>query len=533
MSELSGSIYQHLLQPLPEPPTVQEAMQQGQRSAFGQLALQEARRQRQAADAVRAQLQQRYRAMGTAPAPGMGAPGAPEGAVQETVRTPYSSDLQAMLSQYAQEGADVTPTPGARVFPGGGMPPGGAPAPAQPPMARQSQDVLTPEVIRQVGMIDPAMAGKLEQESFTRQGDQLKMLGEQNAMVAQVARGILLNDTQDGYVRGVEHLRRSGIPVDHLPARYDRRLVEQYEAMTTDAATRLQEAQAQHQRAQAELVPQKLALDVRQQDRLERQYELDVQKYGLQEADNRRKAREAQRKESQAPDYGYDHDLNAAIFALHGSEIPPGGTPTPTMVATARKAIQEGKVTVSAAQGAEQARIKRDQEPLDPTTAKAVSDLGVLQDMTDDVTDMFDPGYVGQFEGRWGAVKEWTGNAGQREVVFRRVVADMKDQLLRARSGAAITQQEYERLATMVPNITDNEETFKGKLLGFRRAMDQSKQRKLETATTGRGPLRTGQPGVTPLPGAGAARSPHAGKPIDQLTPAQKQEELDFLKANP
>ena len=136
MAELSASVYQ-LLNQRAVPLDVQGHIQQGQQSAFGQLALQEARRQRQAEEAVRAQLQQRYREMGTAPAAGMGAPGAPEGAVQETVHTPYSSDLQAMLSQYQQEGADVTPTPGPRVLPGGGMPLGGAPAPAlreaQPP----------------------------------------------------------------------------------------------------------------------------------------------------------------------------------------------------------------------------------------------------------------------------------------------------------------------------------------------------------------------------------------------------------------
>ena len=138
-------------------------------------------------------------------------------------------------------------------------------------MARQSQDVLTPEVIRQVGMIDPALAMKLEQDSFKRQGDRLKMLEDQNTMVAQVARGILQLDTQPGYEQGVAVLRRMGIPVDHLPAQYDRRMVEGYEAMLTDAATRLQDAQAQHQRAQAELAPQ-------QEARLQRQYELDVRR---------------------------------------------------------------------------------------------------------------------------------------------------------------------------------------------------------------------------------------------------------------
>ena len=137
MAEISSSIYQFLdprrVTPLDPLGHFQQAQQTQQQSAFGQLALQEARRQRQAEEAVRAQLQQRYREMGTAPASGMGAPGmSPQpGAVQETVNTPYSSALQGMLSQYQQEGADVTPTPGPRVLPGGGMPLGGAPAPAQ------------------------------------------------------------------------------------------------------------------------------------------------------------------------------------------------------------------------------------------------------------------------------------------------------------------------------------------------------------------------------------------------------------------
>jgi hypothetical protein len=117
-------------------------------------------------------------------------------------------------------------------------------------------------------------------------------------------------------------------------------------------------------------------------------------------------------------------------------------------------------------------------------------------------------------------------------VVFRRVVEEMKSQLLSARSGAAVTPQEYERLLAIVPNVTDSDETFQAKLLGFRRGLDQAKAAKLEAATTGRGQLRAQQPAVTPLPGSGTAggRSPHADIAVDKLTPEQLQQEKAWLQ---
>jgi hypothetical protein len=193
---------------------------------------------------------------------------------------------------------------------------------------------------------------------------------------------------------------------------------------------------------------------------------------------------------------------------------------------------QASKEGVAAATGREAAEIARTAQPLDAATQKAVADISALQAMTDDVTDLFDPSYTGALEGRWGAVKQWRGTASQREVVFRRVVEEMKSQLLSARSGAAVTPQEYERLLAIVPNVTDSDETFQAKLLGFRRGLDQAKAAKFEAATTGRGQLRAQQPAVTPLPGSrtSGGRSPYADIAVEKLTPEQLAQEKAWLQ---
>jgi hypothetical protein len=78
---------------------------------------------------------------------------------------------------------------------------------------------------------------------------------------------------------------------------------------------------------------------------LDRQkYSLDRDKFGL----------EQQKVGQQVPQYGFGNDLDAAIHARYGDVLQQsGGRPTADMLAQARQDVQQGRVDVSAAQGAE------------------------------------------------------------------------------------------------------------------------------------------------------------------------------------
>lgn len=331
MAELSASIYQHLLnRDVPLDPF--GAMQQGQQSAFGQMALQEARRQKQVEEQTRALYRQYY---------GQGVPGSGSvvsgssslvaglepgtmnqgpgtmnqqpGTLQETVNTPYSSDLQAMLSQYQQEGADVTPTPGARTLPGvpgsgsvvSGSPPGTLNQGPRTGMASPHAGVDRAGLARALYQIDPAAGAAAEKAAVESQKAQLEMVGKQNAMVSQVARSILLADTQQAYETGVQYLTQLGIPTQHLPAIYDRRMVEHYYAMSTDAETRLKEAQGRLYGTQAELEPRKLAFEERREKRIGAHQETQEERLELQRLETEQHNRNTEKIQRDANERGW------------------------------------------------------------------------------------------------------------------------------------------------------------------------------------------------------------------------------------
>lgn len=205
------------------------------------------------------------------------------------------------------------------------------------------------------------------------------------------------------------------------------------------------------------------------------------------------------RLKGQKSDYGYGNEVDAAIYGRYGEQLPPGARPTPAMVAQARKDVEEGKIRVNASQGENAAQIAASSKPLEGAAAKEVADINALLALHHDATGLYKQEYVGPIRGRLGSVGELTGNITTDEVQLRRAVQDMKDTLLRARSGAAITQQEYSRLSELVPNLTDQPNVFEAKMQGFARSLEQLRGAKLQVATTGRGALRQGAGTPRPL----------------------------------
>ena len=127
---------------------------------------------------------------------------------------------------------------------------------------------------------------------------------------------------------------------------------------------------------------------------------------------------------------------------------------------------------------------------------KEQANINTLKDQVSRIRTMYKPEYVGVTSGRAGAVSQlWNAD----ESGFRAIVSDLGDQLLRARSGAQINEQEYKRLMRIAPTATDSNAQFVAKLDQFERTLDSiisskaSLSRRSGVATTGSVPKKVGR----------------------------------------
>ncbi len=132
---------------------------------------------------------------------------------------------------------------------------------------------------------------------------------------------------------------------------------------------------------------------------------------------------------------------------------------------------------------------------------KEFSDLVTLRDSAKTAQTLFDPSFVGLVQGSdiINAIERKTGITGSKEVSFKRIVNDLSDRLLRARSGAQINEQEFERLTKIVPRLDTAEVVFEAEMKSFIDELDKilnTKQKISEQA--GRRGLR--QPGQQVVP---------------------------------
>lgn len=75
---------------------------------------------------------------------------------------------------------------------------------------------------------------------------------------------------------------------------------------------------------------------------------------------------------------------------------------------------------------------------------------------------------VGPVSGRWSAAKQnWIGGQPPSATHLHQIAKNLSDQLLRARSGAAISPGEYQRLLAIVPDPNTPLSTFMQRLEGF------------------------------------------------------------------
>jgi hypothetical protein len=97
----------------------------------------------------------------------------------------------------------------------------------------------------------------------------------------------------------------------------------------------------------------------------------------------------------------------------------------------------------------------------------------------------YKPDYVGAVMGRVGETKGKFVDLPVNQTTFYADVNDIKDQLLRARSGAQINEQEYARLVKFLPDANSPAGNFEAKLARFKQELNDMRTSREKELSTG------------------------------------------------
>lgn len=146
-----------------------------------------------------------------------------------------------------------------------------------------------------------------------------------------------------------------------------------------------------------------------------------------------------------------------------------------------------------------------------------VEDLGTLADLANRHRDS-----IGRFSGTLAAIQRQTVGADPEVNDLFRLSDNLADQLLRARSGAQINEQEYSRLRSLVPNPRLPESKFFSDLKAFTFELQR-----LQSRTSG-GP-------TTPIPtrggGAPTVPTPEHGPPVNKRENPKGSGRYEYIDA--
>tara|TARA_R110002020_G_scaffold150264_2_gene326851 strand:+ start:1230 stop:2426 length:1197 start_codon:yes stop_codon:yes gene_type:complete len=140
--------------------------------------------------------------------------------------------------------------------------------------------------------------------------------------------------------------------------------------------------------------------------------------------------------------------------------------------------------------------LQQETRGISASAQRRIAGLMALQDLVKNVSRDYDSSFLGPIKGTDTAfearrrVGGFLGTPlGARETIFRQALKDMADSLLRARSGAQINEQEYQRLRSMLPAATDEPQVFLAGLNRFRKLIVQSLESTRKVAITPKGDL--------------------------------------------
>ena len=102
----------------------------------------------------------------------------------------------------------------------------------------------------------------------------------------------------------------------------------------------------------------------------------------------------------------------------------------------------------------------------------------------------FDEDFVGPLQGRAGTIAQKIGTIGEAPAVFRETIQRFMNELIKARSGAAVSDQEFERIKTETFDFSLNENAYKAKMKSnmdflkrkIDRLLDSQKNANIDTA---------------------------------------------------
>jgi len=105
---------------------------------------------------------------------------------------------------------------------------------------------------------------------------------------------------------------------------------------------------------------------------------------------------------------------------------------------------------------------------------EGLSDMKSMIDQIKDAQRLYKPEYVGPVAGRTAGWQEATVGLDEQQTEFRTLINGFSNQLLRLRSGAAVTPQEYDRIKAELPQVNDPPKTFESKMRVAQRLLEQA-----------------------------------------------------------
>lgn len=182
-----------------------------------------------------------------------------------------------------------------------------------------------------------------------------------------------------------------------------------------------------------------------------------------------------------------------------------------------------------AAQGARRGGLSDSAKARRGMLSNLVEDLDVAGKLAEQYrnTGVIGGGYLGPFSAR---VQSWArsmGVPGSEEDAIRleRILNNAADILLRARSGAQINEQEYQRLTKLIPKLTESEVSFFTKLKDFTNEVKRLQAKTTGEQSTTRPPVQKGRVDLNePSTGKVAMIAPD-GTPM--MIPADKVAEAE------
>ncbi len=136
------------------------------------------------------------------------------------------------------------------------------------------------------------------------------------------------------------------------------------------------------------------------------------------------------------------------------------------IVTGAQDAYQQKQIDVAAAQGREAARTRLEvPEKASPAERKEITELSNTYERLNAMEALYTPEFVGSIAGRVGELREkYTGQISPKEAEFRSRVTSFSNQMIKAITGAQMSEAEATRIKAELPDVNMPPVTFEARM---------------------------------------------------------------------